>query len=174
MILARLILGLLSLAPMTGYDLKKHFDATISHFWKADKAQIYRTLASLVRDGLAAVETVEQDGYPARQVHHITDAGRGELAGWLASAPQPDTERNAFLGRVFFASQLKDDDARRLLAARRDAATQYLSELQEQLAGQGAAPVGDPRYFQLATLRNGIRHVQAELEWLREIEGELQ
>jgi len=33
--------------------------------------------------------------------------------------------------------------------------------------------VGDPRYFRLATLRNGIRHVQAELEWLQEIEGEL-
>ncbi|MFF2030640.1 PadR family transcriptional regulator [Arthrobacter sp. NPDC058192] len=173
MILARLILGLLSLAPMTGYDLKKHFDATISHFWNADKAQIYRTLESLVRDGFAAVETVEQAGYPARQVHRITDAGHEALAEWLTSAPQPDAERNAFLGRVFFASQLKDADARKLLAARRDAATQYLAGLQEQLAGQRAAPVGDPRYFRVATLRNGIRHAQAELEWLQEIEGEL-
>src|SRR3954452_21727325 len=136
MILARLILGLLSLAPMTGYELKKHFDATISHFWNADKAQIYRTLASLVQDGFAAVETVEQAGYPARKVHRITDAGRAELADWLRSPPQPDTEPNAFLGRVFFASQLKDADAKRLLAARRDAAAQYLTELQEQLAGQ--------------------------------------
>ena len=145
MILARLILGLLSMAPMTGYALEEQFDATIRHFWNADKAQIYRTLASLVRDGLAAVETVEQAGYPARQVHHITDAGRGELADWLTSAPQPDTERNAFLGRVFFASQLTDAEARTLLAARRALATRYLSELQQQLAGQGAAPVGDCR-----------------------------
>lgn len=173
MTLSRLILGLLSLAPMTGYELKKHFDATISHFWNADKAQIYRTLSSLVRDGLCVVETVAQDGYPARQVHHLTDAGRAALSDWLASEPQPDSERNAFLGRVFFASRLSADNARRLLAGRRAAATQYLASLNQQLAAQGMAAVGEPLYFRVATLRNGIRHVQAELDWLHDIEGEL-
>ena len=55
MALARIILGLLALAPMTGYDLKRHFDSSVRHFWWADKAQIYRTLATLVAGGLAEV-----------------------------------------------------------------------------------------------------------------------
>jgi DNA-binding PadR family transcriptional regulator len=62
MILARLVLGLLNLAPMTGYDLKKVFDSSISHFWAADKAQIYRTLTALVADGYATVEVLTEGG----------------------------------------------------------------------------------------------------------------
>lgn len=173
MTLARLILGLLSLSPMTGYELKKHFDATVSHFWAADKAQIYRTLASLVRDGLCEVETVQQENYPARQVHHITDAGRAVLKDWLESEPQPDAERNAFLGRMFFASQLGEEPVRKLLQGRRIAAERYLGSLAGQLEAHGPVAAGDPKYFQLATLRNGISHVRAELGWLQDIEGEL-
>ena len=50
---------------------------------------------------------------------------------------------------------------------------EYLAELQRQQEAQGPVAAGEPRYFQLATLRNGVRHVQAELDWLRELEGEL-
>jgi DNA-binding PadR family transcriptional regulator len=173
MTLSRLILGLLSLAPMTGYELKKHFDATVNHFWAADKAQIYRTLAALVRDGLCVAETVQQGGLPAKQVHRITENGRAVLLDWLDSEPAPDSERNAFLGRVFFAAQLDKEQLTRLFERRHEAANRYLASLQEQLDARPAAAPGEALYFRLATLRNGIRHVVAELEWLRDIEKEL-
>jgi PadR family transcriptional regulator AphA len=74
---------------------------------------------------------------------------------------------------VLFASQLGAESARRLLERRRVEATEYLATLQQQLEAHGPAAAGQPGYFQLATLRNGIRHVQAELEWLREGQEEL-
>ncbi|WP_309107064.1 PadR family transcriptional regulator [Arthrobacter sp.] len=173
MTLSRLILGLLSLAPMTGYELKKHFDATVNHFWSADKAQIYRTLTTLVKDGLCIAETVQQDGLPSKQVHRITEHGRAALLEWLETDPAPDAERNAFLGRVFFAAQLDEKQLHKLFDRRREAALSYLASLQEQLDASRAASPGEALYFQLATLRNGIRHLKAELDWLQDIEKEL-
>ena len=48
------ILGFLNYQPFSGYDLKKLFDTSVRHFWPADQSQIYRTLARLTEQGLAA------------------------------------------------------------------------------------------------------------------------
>ncbi|MBM6623157.1 PadR family transcriptional regulator [Micrococcaceae bacterium RIT802] len=174
MILARLILGLLSLSPMTGYDLKKHFDSSINHFWNADKAQIYRTLAQLVTDGLATVRTVPQENYPARQEHHITAAGRTALQDWLTGALDRQPAREPFLGRIFFSGGLARDEVRGLLAARRAEARELHHSYRVLRAELDEAALTDRRgYLMAATLDHGIAHVDAELSWLDAVEGNL-
>lgn len=171
MILARIVLGLLSIAPMTGYDLKRHFDSTVRHFWAADKAQIYRTLAGLVADGYAEIVTVAGSSAPDRQEHHITAAGREALAAWLVSEPERQVERDPFLARLFFAGALGDEDVRALLAARRQTTEAQLIIFEELRA---TAPVDDrAARLRLATLDNGIAHTRAELAWLDAVEAEL-
>lgn len=170
MILARIILGLLAIAPMTGYDVKRHFASTAAHFWSADKAQIYRALAALVSDGLAEIEIVPGDGAPDRQVHHITDAGRAALRAWLTSPVERTTERDPFLARVFFAGELDDDELRALLDARRAAAEERLA-LYERMRDETATD--RTLRLRLATLENGIAHLRAELSWIDDTEGRL-
>lgn len=174
MILARLILGLLSLAHMTGYEMKKHFDSSINHFWNADKAQIYRTLAQLVTDGYATVETIRQDNYPDRQEHHLTDAGREVLREWLGGPVDAPSLRDPFIGRMFFAGEMDRSEIIDLVDRRRVATTvllaDYLSQ-REEIDGQAVA---DRRNFLMAaTLDHGIKHAYAELEWLDTVEREL-
>ncbi|MGK5671350.1 PadR family transcriptional regulator [Micromonospora sp. URMC 106] len=171
MVLSRIILGLLALAPMTGYDLKRHFDSTVGHFWTADKAQIYRTLAQLVAEGLAEVETVAGSRAPDRQEHRITAAGRAALAAWLASEPERQVDRDPFLARVFFGADL-DDGGLRLLFAQRRAATQaQLARFERMRTGVEASDRG--ARLRLATLDNGIAHLRTELAWLDAVEGEV-
>lgn len=170
MALDALILGLLDLKPMTGYDLKKTFDGTVAHFWSADQAQIYRTLARLERDGLVAVRVIPQPGKPDRREHRLTDEGRASLAAWLRS-PLPDEKpREPFLGRLFLVGRENDPDlVRALLAERRDAARRVLATLED-------IPVADgdlSARLRSATLRKGILEVQAELTWLDEVEAAL-
>lgn len=170
MALDALILGLLDLKPMTGYDLKKTFDGTVAHFWSADQAQIYRTLARLERDGLVAVRVIPQPGKPDRREHRLTDEGRASLAAWLRS-PLPDEKpREPFLGRLFLVGRENDPDlVRALLAERRDAARRLLATLED-------IPVADgdlSARLRSATLRKGILEVQAELTWLDEVEAAL-
>lgn len=166
------ILGLLDLAPMSGYDVKKNFDATIAHFWAGDQSQIYRTLASLVDLGLARVSTLEQSGKPNRNVHTITEAGRDELDRWLQSPLERDVTREPFLARLFFAGRIGEEAVRALLNERRQVAVARLTALEAMRRDDLTAPDLRVR-MQLATLDNGIAHIRTELEWLEELEKTL-
>lgn len=166
------ILGLLDIAPMSGYDVKKNFDATITHFWAGDQSQIYRTLTSIVKEGLAEVSTVEQNGKPNRNVHTITDAGRAELDHWLRSPLEREASREPFLARLFFAGRLGKDAVSALLAERRQLAVTQLAAL-EAMSRNDSATADLPTRLRLATLDNGIAHTRTELEWLDELEKTL-
>jgi DNA-binding PadR family transcriptional regulator len=171
-ILQRIILGLLAIAPMSGYDLKRHFDSSINYFWSADKAQIYRTLSALVTDGLVEVRTVPGTAGPDRQEHHITPAGRAALHEWLISDLDRRPERHAFLARVFFAADLDPADAATLLERRRQATRTMLANL-EAIRDAEPEPADRAARLRLATLDNGLRHVRTELAWLDDLEKEL-
>lgn len=172
MILARIILGLLELAPMSGYDLKRHFDTTINHFWSADRAQIYRTLARLVEDGLVTVETVAGAKAPDRHEHRITEQGRAALQDWLTSELDQRPERDAFLARLFFAGTLDDDDLAGLLAKHRAAAQAQLAAL-EAIRAATPPPADRRARLRITTLHCGLARARAELDWLDEITKEL-
>lgn len=171
MILARIILGFLSLQPMTGYDLMRAFQSSASYFWSADKAQIYRTLARLVADGHARVETVPGTDAPDRVVHHLTRAGKDVLDEWLASDPDRQPERDAFLARMFFAGDLDDDALRSVIARRRGetvAARDELRRIRER------TPRPDPSadragWLRSMTLDHGIRDHDLHIEWLDDL-----
>lgn len=170
MALDSLILGLLDLKPMTGYDLKKAFDGTVAHFWSADQSQIYRTLTRLERDGLVDVRVIPQPGKPDRREHRLTDEGRAALAAWLRSPLPDDRPREPFLGRLFLVGREDDPElVRALLAERRDAARRLLATLESIPAVDGDLAAR----LRTATLRNGIREVKAELTWLDELEDVL-
>jgi len=172
MVLSRLILGLLAIAPMTGYDIKRHLDSTVRHFWAADKAQVYRALATLVTDGLATVEVVRQETRPDRQEHHITDAGRAALHAWLASPLPVHADRDPFLARTFFAGNLDRGEVLDLLAQRRAQTMELLAALTAMQRAPGAA-TDRAAYLRNATLENGLTHARAELEWLEDVERDL-
>jgi len=184
MVLRYLVLGLLTVRPMTGYDLKRAFDTSVHHFWAADRSQLYRTLAALVDAGLAEVEVVPQESYPDRKVHRVTPAGREALRAWLASPLEAEDSREPFVGRVFFADQLDDAGVAALLASRRAQAEEAVAALtaeQERVAAVLAD--GDPDAdrvrgtrglaLRLATLRHGLAHARTELAWLDETEREV-
>jgi len=103
------ILGFLQYKPISGYDMKKMFDASIKHFWSADQSQIYRTLNKLTNEGLIDMKLVIQDNKPNCKIYHITEKGKEEFLNWL-NAPMPMVEpRIPWLIQVFFAAQLSDD-----------------------------------------------------------------
>lgn len=172
MILSRIILGMLAIAPMTGSDLKRHFDSTVAHLWSADKAQIYRTLAALVEQGFASVTIVPGTNAPDRQEHHLTEAGREALVAWLRSDLDRQPEREAFLARVFLADAIDDADVAALVDRRRAAALEQLAVYEGIRDSTPAAETRGQR-LRLATLDHGIRHVRTELAWLDSLEEQL-
>ena len=60
------ILGLLSLGPRSGYEIKTTVDRSTRFFWAASYGQIYPELRRLERDGLIEGEDAPNGGRPRR------------------------------------------------------------------------------------------------------------
>lgn len=105
------ILGHLALQPWTMYDLAQQMRSNVHYFFPRAESQVYAEPKRLVALGMASAEK-EMTGKRARTVYSITEAGRVELARWLAdpaAAKGPLLEFEALL-RVFLSPLGKDGD----------------------------------------------------------------
>ena len=100
------LLGMLSIRPMSGYDIKKLIEASISNFWTEGYGQIYPILKTLVAEKLVTRTTQKQSGKPDRHVYALTAAGRRVLREWLARTPTPKVPRNELLLKLFFGEEI--------------------------------------------------------------------
>ena len=73
------LLGLLNVEPMSGYDLGQTIRGSIGHFWNESYGQIYPNLKRLAVDGLVVSKTQKQKGKPDRHIYSITKKGG---SGW--------------------------------------------------------------------------------------------
>lgn len=168
MSLPHAILGLLTVTPMSGYDLKTQaFDSTVAQFWQADQAQIYRTLSAMADSGWVESTLEIQADRPNRKVYHITAAGREELRRWLHLKQPLPVHREPFLVQLFFAGQMENAAILEHIEHQR-AAHQALLEQYQRIP---MPPLGDPnldrdRTFWRLTLELGMALEQAYLAWL--------
>ncbi len=173
MSLEHAILGFLRYGPLSGYDLKKAFDVSVHHFWPADQAQIYRTLARMAERGWVEMEVVHQENHPNRKVYRITGAGEEELRRWLTTPLPPNQPRIPWLVQVFFSGQLGDEE---ILALFEREAEQLRARLARyarvpQESAEYVETVGSPReaFFWMLTLEYGNTVNRAELEWIENV-----
>jgi DNA-binding PadR family transcriptional regulator len=169
MSLEHAILGFLNYEPMSGYDIKKIVDISVSHFWPAVQSQIYKTLARMENEGWLTVDTISQDPRPPRKVYHLTESGKNELFRWL-NEPQPASEvRLAWLIQIFFGGRLQDTMVIALLEhqlnLQRKKLKGYSSIPEEnQEAMQNDAP--RERFFWMLTVDYGVAQAIAQVKWL--------
>src|SRR3954454_6799585 len=78
------ILGLLSFARMSGYDLAAVSQRSVAPFWPVSKTQVYAELRRLADAGLARGPQAETSGGPAKTIYELTAAGEEALDAWLA------------------------------------------------------------------------------------------
>jgi PadR family transcriptional regulator AphA len=167
------ILGFLNYQPFTGYDLKKVFDESIRHFWAADQAQIYRTLARLVERGQAEMEVIHQEDRPDRKVYHITDRGRLDFLHWLEEPKSVNKTRSADLIQVFFSGELSDEVVINIFE-RHAAKLREIQNIYEDIARASDMPSSPnydkrDRFFWMLTLEFGIASVRAQLSWMESV-----
>ena len=99
------LLGILSMCPGSGYDIKKFMEQSTSNFWSESYGQIYPILKQLVEEGLATSHTEKQEGKPERYVYTLTDKGLEVLRHWLTEPIEYIVERNELLLKLFFGRQ---------------------------------------------------------------------
>lgn len=173
MSLKHALLGFLNYQPMTGYDLKQHFDRSIYYFWNAKLSQIYPTLNQMKEDGWLTMEIDYQEDKPNRKVYNITGAGRDELRRWLREPVDKAPIRDVFLIKVFFGGQLEKEEMLAQLRLHMRLHEEQLAAYHEKVwmaIQQNTEATGLEResVFWGLTLEMGIKYEQGWIEWCQE------
>jgi PadR family transcriptional regulator, regulatory protein AphA len=166
------VLGLLAGGERSGYDLKRVAEAGVGYVWPASKSQIYAVLPRLVAGGYATARHVAQERRPDKQVYRITAAGERALREWLEDpVDDPDPTRSPFLLKVFFGRLVPRDALVAHIEKRRADAEASVAEYR---AIEDTIRAREADYYGYVTLRWGLRHQQAWIEWADQILNELE
>ena len=169
--LSHAILGFLEYQPMSGYDLKKYFDQSITHFWSATQSHIYKALENLEKEGLVESQLIQQEGKPNRKQYQITGEGRGELRRWVSTPLPLEITREAWLIQVFFAHGITNEEIAALFEKRIEDIQEYLKQCQVAQVNidENYKQVGIKRFRELwqLTLDYGTDYYENEIAWLK-------
>ena len=154
------VLGMLSLGPRSGYDIKTVVDRSTRFFWAASYGQIYPELRRLEEERLIEGEDAPSGGR-SRRVYKITKAGSDALREWLFGSTVTIELRDESLLRLFFADALPREEALLLLEGRKKGHEEYLRVLREIEARPGGK---DPDFVDLV-LRWGIEFNEWGAQW---------
>jgi PadR family transcriptional regulator AphA len=160
---SHVILGMLGLGPMCGYEIKSFVDNSTRFFWAASYGQIYPELRRLSEAGLIEGES-DPDSSRRRIEFRLTDAGREQLERWLAAPAEIQETRDESLLKVFFSDAGGPGATRAALEAKRDHHREIAARLRTIASDKGDtddAQATGPR----TALRYGIACNEFVAEW---------
>lgn len=161
------LLGLLSIQPMTGYDLGRYFDRALAPFWTVPRTQIYPRLKDLEQRGLVSSEHIVQESKPNKRVYELTEAGLGRLRGWLSGAIHWIEMKHFLLMRAFLGNLLPPEELQTLMVDYRDRIEDWSAELRkihEKFEPSLHGEHRDSVFFQLLSLEHLIALADLEVE----------
>jgi PadR family transcriptional regulator AphA len=163
------LLGMLSICPGSGYDIRKMVQASIGYFWNESYGRIYPLLKELVREELIRPERRQPESGRARQSYAITKKGLQALELWLKKTPRVEPNRSELLLKIFFSNLMPAVVTSEHVLERKQLEERNLSSydrveesLRKNHAGKPALP------YWLSTLSYGRHRSRAIVAWCNE------
>jgi PadR family transcriptional regulator, regulatory protein AphA len=162
----QVLLGMISLQPSTGYELKRRFATTPLGVYQPSSGALYPALERLERRGLLASEALPQTqhGRPRRR-YQLTKDGRQAHLDWVRAPVVPETvaqDLGLHLLRFAMMPQVLPEEAVvAFLTSLRAALAGFVASLEQQADAIDAA--GNP-YAALA-VEHGLAVHRASLAW---------
>jgi PadR family transcriptional regulator, regulatory protein AphA len=168
------ILGMLSLKPMSGYEIKKFIDNSITHFWKENFGHIYPVLSRLQSEKLVQRQPASENkkvlikGRPESKTFAITEKGWVALRAWLVKPPAEAYFRNELLLKLFFGMHVPIETSiaavqAEIVSCDRNLAT--FAAIEKNMIPQ---PDCSNKQFGQITLNYGKKYYEAVKEWAEE------
>lgn len=162
------ILGLIREQPGHTYDVAVRFGRRLKP-WQVNRGQVYRTVATLERDGLIEAMGDVEAGSRSGPSWRLTDAGCTELDRWFATLCE-DVEplRGDLLAKLAVA---EPEDAPTLLTTLDWYERALTAQLEEDVRARRAAGGERGWSHEVADLISdgAILHRDAELQWVRRV-----
>jgi PadR family transcriptional regulator AphA len=155
------ILGMLGLGPMCGYEIKQLVDKSTRFFWVAGYGQIYPELRRLSEGGLITGEPDSGTGR-GRIEFELTPDGRRRLEEWLDEPPEIHEMRDESMLKIFFSGTAGNGGTRAALEAKREHHREVAQRLRDiEASAQEADATGGP----VTALRLGIAFNEFVADW---------
>lgn len=97
------IMGLLTEAPLTGYQIKQIIDIRFKFFWNESYGQLYPSLKSLSVDGYIEECPADAAQKRAQKTYRITSYGLIALKEWLKQPVEKESVRLEILLKMYFS-----------------------------------------------------------------------
>ena len=164
------ILGLLKMhGAASGYQLRKVMSESTEYFWSEAFGSIYPTFRKLEDQGLVTRSESKSSGKPTSIIYNITPQGEEVLSQWLQLQPEDQKPRNELLLKIFFSHHQPVAHVRHLIKTKLSEKKDKLAVFQlvnEQLLKEESNSPELP--YWLMTLRHGIIHAKATIDWCNE------
>ena len=160
------LLALLSIRPMTGYEILRHHARALEPWWETPRTQIYPKLRELQRRGLIEHEYVVQESKPNKRLYSIGPAGSEALASWLGSSINVPEMRHHMMMRLFLGNLLPIEETSRLLIGYRDrmaARAESYRQAKERFSRSLSGPYRASVFFELLSLDHLIAMTDLEV-----------
>ena len=168
------LLGVLSVGPMSGYEMRQMMERSTANFWSESFGQIYPALKTMVAEGLVTVEEV-RGGVRAKKIYKLTEAGERRLRRWLGVEARPQVIRNELLLKVFFGDRAERGVVAAQVAAERERQAENLERYEAELRRMETEHARHPAmpYWRM-TVRYGMAEAGALMVWCDETIAELE
>jgi DNA-binding PadR family transcriptional regulator len=160
------LLALLSIRPMTGYEILRHHARALEPWWETPRTQIYPKLRELQRRGLIEHEYVVQESKPNKRLYSIGPVGSQALASWLGSSINAPEMRHHMMMRLFLGNLLPIEETSRLLGDYRDkmaARAESFRQARERFSRSLSGPYRASVFFELLSLDHLIAMTDLEV-----------
>jgi DNA-binding PadR family transcriptional regulator len=165
------ILGFLRGQPLYGYEIKRMIEQIMGDWTNIAFGSIYFALKKLAEEGFVEkVGTEQEGGRPSRTVYRITDAGWEEFVRLLREV-WDSVERQTFAFDIglSFMSALPIEEVKGYLRKRVTHLEHILQYLEAHQAEELANTDHVPTHLASTVFDHHRRHLQAELDWTREL-----
>jgi DNA-binding PadR family transcriptional regulator len=128
------LLAVLTVEPMTGYDLSKLFQQSVAHVWNAPDSQIYPELRKMEAEGLLLGSDVPWGPRGRKRRYAISDAGRESFRAWMNEPISYFLERDPAHLKAAYLEWSEPAAAREILQGHKDHFTALLDDWTKRLA----------------------------------------
>lgn len=174
------LLALLTVEPMTGYDLYKQFEASVGYVWHAPDSQIYPMLRKMEAEGLLEGVETSWGQRGTKRRYRVTDAGIEEFRTWMNTTLDYPRDRDPVHLKAAYLEWATRDAARAQMLAHRDHYRERLLQWSDKIAEIDAGtstmlnrrlstlPEGDHARtiaFKRFTYQGMVARARQEIEW---------
>lgn len=168
-----IILGLLLIKPMTGYEISRFIKVNLSMICSSSAGSVQTAIKKLLADHKIQFSEFVENGKNKKEFF-ITDLGKAEFSRWIQNPMQTEKVKNMELSKLFFLGFAEKEQRKAAISgyiSQLEAAKNNLLSIKKSFEKMDLSldALQDVFCYQHYTLEYGIASAEFEISWYRQL-----